>query len=160
MFRFRLERVLQHRQREVDSRSRDVATAHADLQQAEATVADAVNQLQSYRAEVAARRLGSLDAMTLQLNTAWQDELVTRRSAAETLVVERRRTLETVQEHLQQAWRDREVLERLRQRQRREWEEDQARRERRALDEIGAIRSALARRKNGPRASTSMPGGS
>ena len=160
MFRFRLERVLQHRQREVDSRSRDVATAHAQLQQAEATVADAVNQLQSYRAEVTARRQGSLDAMALQLSTTWQDELVTRRSAAEDLVVESRRTLVTVQEHLQQAWRDREVLERLRQRQRQEWEEEEARRERRALDEIGAIRSALARRKNGPRTSISMPGGS
>ena len=85
---------------------------------------------------------------------------MTRRSAAEDLVVESRRTLVTVQEHLQQAWRDREVLERLRQRQRQEWEEEEARRERRALDEIGAIRSALARRKNGPRTSISMPGGS
>ena len=159
MFRFRLERVLQHRQREVDSRSRDVATAHADLQQAEATVADAVDQLQRYRAEVAARRQGSLDATSLRRNTAWQGELVTRRSTAEAVVAESRRMLATEQEHLQQAWRDREVLERLRQRQRQEWEEEQAGRERRALDEIGAIRSALARRKQGPRTSTSMPGG-
>jgi flagellar FliJ protein len=159
MFRFRLERVLQHRQREVDSRSREVATAHADLQQAEATVADALGQLQRYGAEVAARRQGSLDATSLQRNTAWQGELVTRRSAAEVLAAESRRRLATVQEHLQQAWRDREVLERLRQRQRQEWEQEEARRERRALDEIGAIRSALARRKHGPRTSTSMPGG-
>lgn len=159
MFRFRLERVLQHRQRQVDARSRDVAVAQADLQQAEATVADALVQLRRYRAEVAARRRGELDAASLQQHTGWQDELVTRQSVAEARVEESRQQLATVQGHLQQAWRDREVLERLRQRQRQEWEQEEVRRERRALDEIGAIRSALARRKNGVQTNTSMPGG-
>jgi len=144
MFRFRLERVLQHRQREVDARSREVAAIQRALQEREDRLAQAGRQLQQCRAELAARRHGELDPGALQRATAWQEELVTRRQTAEQDLAAARLDLNAAQERLQQAWRDREVLERLRQRQRQEWQQEEARRERRALDEIGAIRSALA----------------
>jgi flagellar export protein FliJ len=159
MFRFRLERVLQHRQREVDACSRDVAAAQRALQEAEQELSWAVRDLARCRAEIAAGRQGRLDAAALQRATAWQDELVGRRTAAEQSVAAARRGLVTAQGKLQQAWRDREMLERLRQRQRQEWEQEQARRERRALDEIGAIRSALAGRRRTEGPETTSPGG-
>lgn len=146
MFRFRLERVLQHRQREVDTCSREVARAQRLVQEAEAGVAAATRQLQQSRAEIAARRLVSLDREELQRACSWQDELVRRQAVAEARLVSARQSMQAAQEKLRQAWRDREVLERLRSRQRQEWEQEQARRERHALDEIGAIRSALAGR--------------
>ena len=159
MFRFRLERVLQHRQREVDARSREVAEAQLAVQRAESGLAAASRRLHLSRAESAARRQGSLDATELQRGLAWQDELVARREAAAGVLAAARGELAAAQERLQQAWRDREVLERLRQRQREEWEQEQARRERRALDEIGAIRSALAGRERPEAAEASTSGG-
>ena len=71
MFRFRLERVLQHRQREVDARSRDVATTQLAVQEAEAARIAADRQLQQCRADLAAGRQGRLDATALQRATAW-----------------------------------------------------------------------------------------
>ncbi len=159
MFRFRLERVLQHRQREVDARSRDVASAQRSLRDAEEELGRASRQLQQGRAEIAAGRQGRMDPIALQRGTAWQDELAARRLAAEQIVALARKELATTQEHLQEAWRDREVLERLRQRQRQEWDLEQARRERRALDEIGAIRSALSGRRRNKDAGVMSPGG-
>ena len=46
---------------------------------------------------------------------------------------------------LAEAWRDREVLERLRQRRHEEWRAEQERRERAELDEIGQQRAGRAR---------------
>lgn len=144
MFRFRLERVLQHRQREVDARSRDVADALARVQEAEARRDAAARELQRHRYEGARQRQGNLDAMTLQQQATWQDELAHRQQTCADAVSAARDTLAVAQQRLQEAWRDREVLERLRDRQQGEWRQEQARRERRALDEIGSIRSALA----------------
>jgi flagellar FliJ protein len=146
MFRFRLERVLQHRRREVDARSRDVAEALNHVQRAQDRRESVARDLQRHRHEGARQRLGHLDAGALQRLATWQDELSSRVRACEEAVADARAALATAQARLQQAWRDREVLERLRDRQRDEWRHEQARRERRALDEIGSIRSALAGR--------------
>jgi flagellar FliJ protein len=159
MFRFRLERVLQHRQREVDARSRDVATTQLAVQEAEAARIAADRQLQQCRADLAAGRQGRLDATALQRATAWQDELVSRCESAQENLESARRALIAAQERLQQAWRDREVLERLRSRQRQEWQQEQERREQHALDEIGSIRSALAGRGDRAGSGSTSPGG-
>ncbi len=145
MFRFRLEKVLQQRRREVEARSREVAATRAVHARLLAAHDQAARDLQRHReAAASARTAGALDAAALMRAGAWLDvrqvELVrlgeqVARAAAE---------VEAAQERLTAAWRDREVLERLRQRQHREWREEQARRERRALDEIGSIRAALA----------------
>jgi flagellar export protein FliJ len=159
MFRFRLERVLQHRCREVDARSREVAAAQHVLQEAEQRRDEAQRQLLQCRADSAARRQEGLDATALEQAAAWQQELAARCRACEELVAGARRNFAAAREGLQQAWRDREVLERLRERQRLEWEQEQARRERRALDEIGAIRAALAERSPGAGADRMSSGG-
>ena len=146
MFRFRLERVLRHRQREVDARSRDVAEAQERLQASEAAVNSAETALRRSRAEAAAMRSGRIDVGQLERLAAWHEELEAQRIALEGEVGRDRELVAEAQNRLEQAWRDREILERLRERQKREWMVEEERRERRALDEIGAIRSALASR--------------
>ncbi len=146
MFRFRLERVLRHRQRQVDARSREVAEAQAALQASEKAVGEAEAMLRRSQAEAASMRGGRIDAGQLGRLAAWHEELTAQRVALEAEVDRDRQLVDDAQQNLQQAWRDREILERLRERQKQEWIAEEARQERRALDEIGAIRSALALR--------------
>ncbi len=75
---------------------------------------------------------------------AWQEELVARLRSREAVMTQAQQDTEAARTRLQQAWRDREAIERLRERHYEEWRQEEARRERRELDEIGAIRAALA----------------
>jgi flagellar FliJ protein len=145
MFRFRLEKVLQHRRRQVQARSRDVATARAALTRAQQAHTAAARDLQESREAVgASRRAGRLDAVSLMRDGAWHDRREQDLAQLALAVREAEQRVAAAQERLTDAWRDREVLERLRERQERQWQQEQARRERRALDEIGSIRAALA----------------
>ncbi|HOX26438.1 MAG TPA: flagellar export protein FliJ [Candidatus Krumholzibacteria bacterium] len=146
MFRFRLEKVLDHRQRELDARTLAVAQARAVVAAATRDVADANRELTQARLEAVAAREGRVDPVELARLLAWQERLVGRKRQLEAKLVAGRQALVLAQERLQQAWREREMLTRLRERQRLEWEQEEARRERRALDEIGAVRAALVRR--------------
>jgi len=145
MFRFRLEKVLQQRRRVVDACSREVAAARSALAAAQATADAAARDLQASRQQAAAGRQGRLDPQAMARMLAWHDAQQARVRRLEDVVAAARIRTERAQERLEAAWRDREVLERLRARQEREWREEQARRERRALDEIGSIRAALTR---------------
>jgi len=146
MFRFRLEKVLQQRRRELETRSREVASRRAVHTRARAAHDQAARDLQQGReAAAAARGSGALDATALARTGAWFDA---RQAELQRLAENVARTAADVKEaqaRLTIAWQDREVLERLRDRQHQEWREEQARRERRALDEIGSIRAALSR---------------
>ena len=144
MFRFRLERVLRQRHRQVDACSREVAEAEAALQGAARAVEEAARELQQCRRDSAAGLGGPLDARSLMRAAAWQEELVARLRSREAVMAQAQQDTEAARTRLQQAWRDREAIERLRERHHEEWRQEEARRERRELDEIGAIRAALA----------------
>ena len=142
-FRFRLERVLRLRQRQVETVSRELAAARSALAAAEADARRAARDLQTSRQEAAAARQGWLDPAQLARLGAWHDaqrRVVERRQAE---VADAQQAVAAVQARLQEAWRDREVLERLRERQYQQWRLEEARRERRDLDEIGSIRAAM-----------------
>lgn len=147
MFEFRLERVLQHRQRQVDACTLEVAEAQAALLAAQARLDAMARELDDSRNLAAARRRGEIRSMDLQRQLGWHENLLAcrRRLAAEATAA--RTLLEAAQARLEEAWRDREVLERLKQRQADEWLRLRERRERQDLDEIGAIRAALALRE-------------
>ncbi len=146
MFRFRLEKVLQHRRREVEARSREVASRREVHARARAAHEQAARELQQAReAAAAARGQGPLDAAALARTGAWFDARQAELHRLAEHVAGAAADVEAAQERLTTAWQDREVLERLRDRQHRDWRQEQARRERRALDEIGSIRAALAR---------------
>lgn len=142
-FRFRLEKVLRYRHRLVDLRSRDVAEAELVL----AGIQDRCENLRRRLAAVndPARAGEAVDVRGRLELAAWYDR---QEKALAALEEERRAAAQNVERYraeLSDAWRDREVLERLRQRRREEWLKDQERRERAELDEIGQQRSGRAR---------------
>ncbi len=150
MFRFRLERVLQHRRREADARAQDLAHAQAALQAAEAARAALADELQDSRSAAAAARQGRLDPAVLARLADWHEELESLLAGAAGVVETRLQAVAAARRSLQEAWRRCEVLERLETRQRAEWQAAENRRERLQLDEIGAIRAALSRRSATP----------
>jgi flagellar FliJ protein len=151
MFRFRLQRVLEVRRREVEARSREVAQAQAVLAAARRAEDEAARDLQRGRQRQAEARQGTLDPTALARFGQWQDAQQRRLQGLQAGTAAAREQVGMAQTRLQAAWKDREVLERLRERQHREWQQEQARRERRTLDEVASIRAAL-------RAPAAVPG--
>lgn len=143
-FHFRLEKVLQHRQRRVDACGRRVAEAEHAMAAADAQVAAARTEIARHDQSTAAVGATGPLAIIRARAVSWRDHLVERLHQAD---AERDRALAALADArvaLQEAWREREVLTRLRERQHQEWREEQARRHQKELDEVGSIRAAIA----------------
>lgn len=145
-FRFRLEKVLKVRRRVLEQRTRDVAEAgraHQRCLDREAALAAEYGRLSSSAPAAAGAVLDVRDLAELALRLRrLGDE---RREAAQVtrlaaLELEHRRQLLTA------AWRDVEVLRKLEERRREQWEEEQRRDEARLLDEVGGLRADRLRR--------------
>lgn len=145
VFRFRLDKVLRYRRRLVELRSQEVAAAELEA-------ADLRRRLEELGVQMtalsrSAQAADGFDVRARRELAVWLDrlEIRSRELADEIAAAEeeaaRRRTA------LAEAWREREVLERLRQRRREEWRRDQDRRDRAELDEIGQQRAGRARQK-------------
>lgn len=145
-FRFRLERILLHRRRELDARTREAAAAESRLQEAVAAAEETAARLQESIQLAAEGRQGCLNAGSLLRQLAWHEVLCERCRTQDTRVEEARRSRDEARRLLMKAWQDREVLSQLKEKQQRDWAVAQARRERRTLDEVGAIRAAQAAR--------------
>lgn len=143
MFRFRLEKVLRHRQRLVDIRGREAVAAELAVRKAEARVAQVRAEIAALNQRSAGARSGAVDPRALQQDAGWQDELHRRLQARIDEAARKRLELTVAHEQLQAAWRDREVLARLRQRHETEWRQEESRRQQRELDEIAGIRAAI-----------------
>jgi flagellar export protein FliJ len=145
-FRFRLAKVLKVRRRVQEQRTREVAAAERELRaraEREARLADAVRALLEARPPGAGEALDVRDLVEQSLRLRrLRDEFraaaeATRAAAAE---LDRRRA------QLTAAWRDVEVLRKLEERQRAQWEAEQRRLEGRLLDEVGGLRADRLRR--------------
>ena len=143
MFRFDLERVLQHRRRQVDAQSRAVADAERALRQAEASLRDCRAGIRAHDAEVAASRAQQVDPGRLVRDRDWRAVLDCRLAACEEARDGALAALAGAQKELQEAWRAREALERLKARRYEEWKQTEARRQQRELDEVASIRAAI-----------------
>lgn len=142
-FQFRLERVLRYRRRQVDARSLEVAAAEQVVRRAEQAAQSARDEIEQHQRAASAARLGSPSPTTLSQAASWRAHLAVVLKSREDECVAAREALTAAQARLQQAWRDREALVRLRQRQREDWRREDARREQQELDEVGSIRAAL-----------------
>jgi flagellar FliJ protein len=150
MFRFRLQRVLEMRER----KERDAATALAQAQDAASVARRAAEELAARRAEMAggAARAGGVPVGALH-NLAFlldrMDEHVARAGtaaqAAERAVAEREGAL-------RHAFRDRRTLDRLRERHHDAWRAGAAAADRTLMDEV-----ALSRFGQGGAAGASKP---
>lgn len=149
IFRFRLERILQHRQRQLDACARDVAAAQAALAAAEAAEMSLQQEIAQSHERAAAERKQGVAAAVMVRQFVWHGELRQRGRELAAATAGARQSLQEARVRLQQAWQSREVLLRLKASQRELWRQENARRERRALDEIASIRAALAARESG-----------
>lgn len=143
-FHFRLEKVLQHRQRRVDACGRQVAEAEQAMAAADAQVTAARTEIARHDQNTTAAGAAGPVAIALARAASWREHLVGLQRQAE---AERDRlggALADARTALQDAWREREVLTRLRDRQHQEWRHEQARRQQKELDEVGSIRAAIA----------------
>lgn len=145
-FRFRLAKVLKVRRRTLEQRTREVAAAEREHQlcrEREERLAAACRRLVQAAPPAAGSLLDVRDLaeQALRLRCLHDEHraatLVTR---AAQLELERRRALLTT------AWRDAEVLRKLEERQRGQWEDAQRRLDGRVLDEIGGLRADRLRR--------------
>lgn len=142
-FRFRLEKVLRHRRRQVDLRSREVAAAATSV----AELQRAIEDKRSDQNRTAEQGSTAFEVDERRRCAAWItslegeiSRLLVRRSEAESV-------LNAARSALQEAWQDREVLEQLRLRREITWQTEMARRERADLDEIGQQRALAGQRQ-------------
>jgi len=135
-FRFRLRKVLEHRERLEEDAKTAFLNARAQRLDAERML----EALAGVRAEALARPLAGLeDRLVLERFL----EALADRERQQRIVV---RTLEDEEESMRQAWiearRDAEALRKLREAARAEWQAEADRREQAALDEWAVLRRA------------------
>lgn len=145
-FRFRLAKVLKVRRRVLEQRTREVAAAERQFQlclEHERRLAEACRRLLAAEPAAAGQLLDVRDLVeqAVSLRRLQDDQRAAAQvTRAAQLELDRRR------EALTAAWRDVEVLRKLEERRRAEWEAEQRRLESRQLDEIGGLRAERLRR--------------
>jgi len=146
-FEFRLEKVLKFRRRVMEKHTRDVAVANR--------VVTAINEkLDSLNEDIDQLLHDNSREMNLTLNV---EALINRghwMTHLEDLHDETEKELETAEQELTdqralltQAWQDLDVLERLREKQKTLWIEEQRKFENKEMDEIGQIRAERNQRE-------------
>jgi flagellar FliJ protein len=151
MFRFRLQKVLEYRSRLVDQQS-------VKLQEATRLWQHIQRAGERLAADIAAMtRRDHLLRQAGQSVTFWALQtgyLVGQKVKLADLRQQESEAAEEVarqREKLLAARRDKEVLEKLAMRHRQEWIREQNRRERKEMDEVGAMRAARTRQTDLPR---------
>jgi len=145
-FRFRLERVARYRQRIVDEHGRLVAAADRAVVGLKIRLAAVDEDIAGHLQDFSDPHGGGLSVQRMISRTMWITHLETVRAeyAAELLTAVTE--LQQRRERLNEVWRELEVLNKLREKQRADWQAAQVKRENRDLDEIGQIRADRARR--------------
>ena len=141
IFRFRLEKVSEHRQRQVDRCSLAVANANQRLEQIKKMQARLENDIQRQAQVMADRRGGEVSSRDFVAGTAWLNHRYEQAESLGQMMARNVEELAEARDQLARAWRDLEVLSRLRVRQEADWQLVQDRRDRREMDEIGQLRA-------------------
>lgn len=145
VFRFRLEKVREHRRRVVDGCSKAVAEAGQRVEGFSRMRERLERDIRRHASHMAARRDEAVSSRDFQTGTAWLVHLNDQAVDLEKMLVQAMEEESAAREELAAAWRDLEVLNRLRTRQETAWRMDLERRERRLMDEIG--QRPVARRR-------------
>lgn len=147
-FRFRLQKVLDHRQRLVDEQSGKVGEAAAHVAQARGQVASVEGQMTSLLQQGPDGSSFTLQVSDLHQRRLWLDHLGRRRGKLLLRVESAEQELAAQRAELTRLWRDLEVIKKLREKQKEEWAAEIRRRENQDLDEIGQIRADRRQREN------------
>lgn len=137
-FQFRLQKVLNIRQRLLEIQTREVARASRVVEAIDRQLVDLAKEIQQHNTGV--QQLSHpLNVAHLMGRGQWVNHLQERQ---ETMTAERAEAVELREQERQkltQAWRDLEILNKLREKQKAAWEEEQRKLERQELDELGQI---------------------
>ena len=146
-FVFRLEKILKYRQRLLELQTREVAKASRVLEAIGARIADLEDQIRLQMETEATELNRTLSVENLINRGQWVDHLELLQDEVRQELETARGELEGERKKLNAAWRDLEVLQQLKEKQKEAWEEEQRKRERQDLDELGQIRADRDRRE-------------
>ena len=138
MFRFRLEKVLRHRERREDDEARAHRRALEALRRATERRRGQERLITALAREGEASRRAGGDVRQWGLLASFLAVQEDKRRALLRRECEAAAAAAVQRERLLRAHRDRQVLERLRERQHEAWAEEERRRELRAMDEVAA----------------------
>jgi flagellar FliJ protein len=144
-FRFRLQRLLELRAEAEQARARTLVDAsdHADTTRQTQAAMQSLRELQRDSAEAAAQ--GAITAGEMQQFNFVLDQLDDRLDRATDDVEEAERLVAEAQAALQEASRDRRVLDRLKERHTERWQEAEVQADRLVMDEVALSRFTQAR---------------
>ncbi len=137
MFTFRLEKVLRHRAHRVDEESRELRRIEGEIVQLQVMRADVANDIMQLSAAGARERARGADVDSWRRLAEWIDSRRRDLQRFEAAERELHKQAERQRQRLLAARREREVLENLKERQRRLWAEGNRRLEQKELDDIG-----------------------
>lgn len=141
-FRFRLEPVLQMRQRAEDQAQQALARAERQLVEAERGLTSASEQLRDAYASAGEAERGGADVVRLTWHRNWIVVKTRNVEAGRLDVRDRLETRDLRLRQAQEARRQRLVLERFKDRARVAFESEAARREMQTIDELATIKAA------------------
>jgi len=145
-FKFRFERIVQHRQRLIDEQGRAVAFAGQKVALVQARIKALDQKIVLHQHQHLSRNGEAVDVNGLISRTRWVTHLVAQLESANGDLTVAQTELDQAQLQLQEAWRNKEILEKLRLKQAGQWREEMAKLERQELDEIGQVRADRQRR--------------
>jgi flagellar export protein FliJ len=145
-FRFRLEKVLKHRQRLVDQQAQDLAKANRVVTEITARIDELSLEIRRCESNTphAEPSLSTSDRINL---SQWILHLRGRRAAMNSDRAAAQQEAEAQRKLMTTAWRDLEVLKKLKVRQKEMWVEEIQKRENQEMDEIGVQRADRTRRE-------------
>jgi len=145
-FRFRLEKVARYRQKLVDEQSREVATALRVVSGIQARIAALDEDISGHLHDFGDQDGVVISVQGMMARTMWVSHLEDRREEFAQNLVAAERELARHRDRLSELWQDLEVLKKLREKQAGLWRDEQHKRDRHDLDEIGQIRADRQRR--------------
>ncbi|MDX2474007.1 MAG: flagellar export protein FliJ [Candidatus Krumholzibacteria bacterium] len=145
-FRFRLEKVAQFRQKLVDEQGRRVAEANRAVVALQARIAAVDEDLSEHLKDFSDANDAVVSVQGMMARTMWVSHLDEMRAEFSRGLQAAQAELAQQRTSLNEVWRDLEVLNKLREKQKAAWLADELKRENQDLDEVGQIRADRQRR--------------
>ena len=145
-FKFRLEKVAHYRQKLVDEQGRRVAEANRTVVGLEARIVALDEDLSQHLKEFSDVNDAVISVQGMMARTMWVTHLDDVRAEFARDLLAAQEELAQQRTLLNEVWRDLEVLNKLREKQKAAWLADEIKRENQDLDEIGQIRADRQRR--------------
>ena len=139
-FKFRLEKVLNYRNRIVELISQEVAEAKRKVKEVEEQIQTLEKEI-DFHNNPANRLQGQIHIQLMLAQTNWLSHLKNVRQDLQHNLESAEQELSEVLLRLTNAFQDVEILEKLKEKKKQEWRDEQEKRERKVLDEIGQIRA-------------------